>query len=252
MQKGLLYLYYQIYLINVLRKMQKRTVSGNLSVFMQYLAAQCRDEANHLPTLAELSATLGVSVATLREQLEVARALGLVEVRPRTGIKLVPYSFRPAVMKSLDYALSVHSKYFHDFSDLRNHIEMAYFQQAAVKLQDEDYQKLRGLVNHAQAKLKGDPIQIPHYEHRELHLTIYRRLDNPFVLGLLESYWDVYEAVGLDVYTDITYLERVWYYHQQIVEAICSGDIATGYQALVEHMELLVQRSKPVSYQKFE
>jgi DNA-binding FadR family transcriptional regulator len=108
------------------------------------------------------------------------------------------------------------------------------------------------LVNQAQAKLMGDPIQIPHFEHRELHLTIYRRLDNPFVLGLLESYWDVYEAVGLDVYTDITYLERVWNYHQQIVEAICAGDITSGYQALIEHMELLVQRSKPVSNQKIE
>jgi DNA-binding FadR family transcriptional regulator len=182
----------------------------------------------------------------------VARALGLVEVRPRTGIKPVPYSFRPAVKKSLDFALAVHFRYFQDFSDLRNHLEMVYFQQAAGRLQDIDYQILRNLVSQALAKLKGDPIQIPHYEHRELHLTIYRRLDNPFVLGLLESYWDMYEAVGLDVYTDITYLERVWFYHRQIVEAICTGDIPSGYQALVEHMELLVQRSKPVSNQKFE
>jgi DNA-binding FadR family transcriptional regulator len=232
--------------------MQKRTASENLSEFMQYLAAACREEANQLPTLAELSSSLGVSIASLREQLEVARALGLVEVRPRTGIKPIPYSFRPAVKKSLDFALAVHYKYFRDFSDLRNHLEMVYFQQAAVKLREEDYQMLRSLVSRAQVKLKGEPIQIPHYEHRELHLTIYRRLDNPFVLGLLESYWDMYEAVGLDVYTDITYLERVWYYHQQIVEAICAGDITSGYQALVEHMELLVQRSKPVSYQKFE
>jgi DNA-binding FadR family transcriptional regulator len=236
----------------MVKKMQKRTNSEDLSEFMQYLAAQCRDEANQLPTLSKLSASLGISVATLREQLEVARALGLVEVRPRTGIKLVPYSFRPAVKKSLDYALAVHYKYFRNFSDLRNHLEMSYFQQAAVRLLDEDYQKLRTLVNQAQAKLMGDPIQIPHFEHRELHLTIYRRLDNPFVLGLLESYWDVYEAVGLDVYTDITYLERVWNYHQQIVEAICAGDITSGYQALIEHMELLVQRSKPVSNQKIE
>jgi DNA-binding FadR family transcriptional regulator len=37
-----------------------------------------------------MSKELGVSVALLREQLEVAKAIGLVEVRPRTGIRRLP------------------------------------------------------------------------------------------------------------------------------------------------------------------
>ncbi len=232
--------------------MENRLVGDNLSEFMQYLADQYRCEVNHLPKLVDLSKELKISVATLREQLEVARALGLVEVRPRKGMRLLPYSFRPAVRKSLDYALRVTPEYFKSFSDLRNHIEMAYFSQAAASLQKEDFNKLRDLVLRAQAKLHGNPVQIPHKEHRELHLTIYMRLDNPFVFGLLESYWDVYEAIGLDVYTDITYLEKVWQFHDKIVEAICDGDIVAGYQALLDHMELLIQRSKPIPSQKFE
>jgi DNA-binding FadR family transcriptional regulator len=95
-------------------------------------------------------------------------------------------------------------------------------------------------------------VQIPHSEHRELHLAIYRHLANPFVLGLLEAYWEVYETTGLDVYTDLVYLKQVWQYHEKMVDAICTGHYAVGYQLLMEHLDLLYQRSKPLSRQMFE
>lgn len=131
-------------------------------------------------------------------------------------------------------------------------MEAAYWYQAVSQLTLEDHQLLRDLVVRAHQKLRGHPVQIPHSEHRELHLSIYRRLDNPFVLGILDTYWELYEAVGLAVYTDYSYLEKVWQYHERMVEAICAGNFAAGYQALNEHVDLLYQRSRPVSRQKFE
>ena len=79
-------------------------------------------------------------------------------------------------------------------------------------------------------------------EHRLLHLTIYNKLDNPFVSGLLEAYWEAYEAVGLNLYAGYTYLEEVWTYHQQMVDGIFSGDLEAGYQALIEHTDLIRHR----------
>jgi DNA-binding GntR family transcriptional regulator len=101
---------------------------------------------------------------------------------------------------------------------------------------------LRNLIDHAWEKLRGTPIHIPQKEHRELHLTIYRKLENPFVLGLLEAYWDSYEAVGLNLYTDYVYLEEVWNYHEQMVKAICNGEFDAGYRALVDHSDLIRHR----------
>ncbi len=60
--------------------------------------------------------------------------------------------------------------------------------------------------------------------------------------SLLEAYWEAYEAVGLDVYADYDYLKQVWQYHQQMVEAIAQGDFDAGFQALVEHKDLLYHR----------
>jgi DNA-binding FadR family transcriptional regulator len=216
------------------------------SDFLQYLALNAThgevQDASHLPSLTELSKEMGISVALLREQLEVAKALGLVEVRPRTGIRFLPYSFLPAVRQSLSYAIELDRNYFDSFSDLRNHLEAAYWNEAVRCLTGEDIQLLSNLMARAWEKLRGDPIQIPHTEHRQLHLRIFSKLENPFVQGLLEAYWEAYEAVGLDVYADYDYLKQVWLYHQQMVDAIAQGDFEAGFQALVEHRDLLYHR----------
>lgn len=215
-----------------------------LSEFMRYLARQNAD-GDRLPSLADLSEQLGVSIASLREQMEVARALGLVKVQPKKGIRRQPYQFTPAVVKSLAYATAVDADYyFHAFAGLRTHVEACYWHEAVNLLTQEDRAELCYLVERAMGKLSSDPIQIPHAEHRELHLSIYRRLDNPFVTGILEAYWEVYEAVGLNTYTGIRYLKTVWEYHRQMVDAICNGDYTAGYHALIEHADLL-QQLKP-------
>jgi DNA-binding FadR family transcriptional regulator len=213
-----------------------------ISEFMRYLAFHAEAERS-LPPLKDLSEELGISVASLREQLEVARALGLVEVRPRLGMKRKDYSFTPAVRQSLRYALALNDDNFRKFSELRTHVETAFWYEAVEKLTEADKQELQSLVNKAMEKLHRTPIQVPHEEHRNLHLTIYRRLENPFVTGILEAYWDAYEAVGLNVFVgDLYYLLEVWQYHHQITEAICNGDYKSGYEALVAHTDLLYQR----------
>ncbi len=218
--------------------LRERNSQGNISEFMRYLAAHPEAE-NGLPPLTELSLELGISVATLREQLEVARALGLVDVRPRTGIRRLAFSFLPTIRQSLGYAMNLESSHFMAFSDLRRHLESAYWHEAVRKLTEEDQQYLLDLLRRATEKLNGIPIQIPHEEHKQLHLTIFRHVDNLFVRGILEAYWEAYEAIGLNVYNDINYLQEVWQYHRQMVEAIVNKQYDEGYTALVKHTDLI-------------
>jgi DNA-binding FadR family transcriptional regulator len=167
----------------------------------------------------------------------------LVEVRPRLGTNRRDYSFAPAVRQSLGYALALNNEHFRYYSDLRNHVESAFWYEAARKLTEDDKCELRNLIDQAFAKLRGSPIRVPHEEHRNLHLLIYSRLENPFVTGILEAYWDAYENVGLNVYTGgIDYLEEVWNYHKKMVDAICSGNFEDGYNALIAHTDLLYHR----------
>ena len=219
--------------------------------FLRYLAVSCDDDEK-LPALNELAPQLGLSTSSLREQMEVARALGIVEVRPRTGIKRLPYSFRSAVQQSLNYALMIDRDYFMGFSDLRIHLEVAYWSEAVSLLRTDDKLRLKELVRLAREKLNRNPVQIPHAEHREFHTTFYKYVNNPFVHGVLEAYWDLYEAAGLDVYNNASYLYLVWDYHAEMVESIVKGEYQAGLNALKEHFNLISHRNKPANTQKFE
>jgi DNA-binding FadR family transcriptional regulator len=223
--------------------MLREKASPDISEFLRYLATNEEAESG-LPTLNELSEELGVSLASLREQLEVARALGLVEVKPgRGGTRRRAFSFTPAIRQSLGYALAMGDGHFQKYAELRNHVESAYWHEAVQKLTDQDKEELQALVARAWDKLRRTPIQVPHDEHRHLHLLIYSRLENPFVAGILEAYWDAYEAMRLNMLTGgYDYLEEVWRYHQKMVEAICNNDLKAGYDALITHTDLLYHR----------
>jgi len=226
--------------------------SHRLSPFLEYLAKTNDPDSGRLPPLNEISRLLGISIASLREQLEVARMLGLVEVKPKTGLRKLPYSFTPGTLNNLNFALAIENHHFFEYSDLRNHVETAYWYQAVSLLNPEDHSHLRELIQQAKQRLGGNPIQIPHPEHRELHLSIYRRLNNIFVTGILEAYWEMYEAEGLSLYTDLQYLNSVWNYHEQMVESICSGDFEYGYKAMINHMDLISHRPNVAVAREFE
>lgn len=218
-----------------------------LSKFLLYLSNQCKQGTESISKIKELSYKLGVSSSVVREQLEVAKSLGLVEVKPRTGIKLLPYTFKPAIIESIAYAINIDKNNFDALSNLRNHIESCYWQEAVNTLTGDDLIELQVLVNSAMHKLSSDPITIPQSEHKEFHLKIYQRINNKFVTGILEAYWEMYDAVGLTYYYDRSYLTSVWNHHREMVEAIKQGDVMGGYQALIRHMNLLNTRTNQLN-----
>jgi DNA-binding FadR family transcriptional regulator len=213
------------------------------SEFLNYLVQDSNSKNGRIPPLFELSKELGMSIARIREQLEVARVLGFVEVKPRTGIRSLPYSFGPAVRQSLAFSVALLPESFQKYYDLRNHIEASYWFQAVSLLTSGDFDRLTLLVQMAFIKLNNKSVQIPHAEHRELHLVIFSRLENPFVTGLLEAYWDIYEIVGLDLYTDINYLREVWVSHRDMINFLINEDFESGHKILLKHLDLLHHRS---------
>lgn len=208
---------------------------------LNYIAEQHPEPGSRLPTITELQQSdhLGVSVSKIREQLEVARALGLVEVRSKTGMKLKAYSFTPAVRLSLLYAIASDPHHFESFSQLRNQIEMAFWHTACARLTADDKAAMQQCIDAARAKLNHRYIRIPNAEHRTFHLTVFRHIDNPFVQGLLEAYWDAYDAVEPSRYADLTYHHSVWDYHEKILAAINHDDFETARQLFDEHTRLL-------------
>jgi DNA-binding FadR family transcriptional regulator len=213
--------------------------------FLQYLVEKKLEPGDRLPSLSDLSVELGVSVGKLREQLEVARLLGYVSVRPRLGIRREAYDFYPAANASMMFGLATGEATFNQISELRKTLEANMWLQAVTCLTQADKERLRQLVAQAWEKLQGTPVHIPNGEHRQLHLTFFDRLENPFVVALLRSYWDAYEETELTRFADYGYWLKVWDYHERIVDAICQGEYDCGQKLLVEHFQLLPTVTMP-------
>jgi DNA-binding FadR family transcriptional regulator len=210
--------------------------------FIEYLLSVAQGGKKNIPSIKQIGQELGLSIPCVREQMELARNLGLIKVQPRKGISILPYDFSPAVVKSLYYAIKSDIGYFHQYSILRNQLEKSFFIESAKMLDNTDIFAINSIVQRATDKLNGNQIQIPHKEHRSFHLRIYSKLDNIFVKGLLESYWDMYELVGLDHFIDLSYLEKVWDYHGRIIMMISSKEYKKAYQLLEEHINLIYKR----------
>jgi DNA-binding FadR family transcriptional regulator len=222
-----------------------RLNNHNNSELIQYLVDQGFTPGERLPALTELSGELEVSVSKLREQLELARHLGIVSVRPRLGTRREKFDFHPAVLTSLFFGMATGEATFEQFSQLRQTIETNMWDEAVHLLTPEDKAELQKIMSQAWNKLRGHPVHIPNGEHRALHLKIFCRLDNPFVQGLLKAYWDAYDATELTRHADYQYWLDVWNFHQKIVDSIQNEDFADGRRILVEHFELLPTVTHP-------
>ncbi len=195
-----------------------------------------------LPPMEDLASDMRVSRGKLREELVIAQAYGVVEMRPGDGTYILPFDFYAAIRTMVLYGMALDRKSFDRFYRLRVQLEVAFWDEAVRNLGPEGHKELEETLAQAQRKLTGPQVEIPHTEHRRFHLLIFSRLQNEFVRGLLEAYWDAYEAVGLNLYFDYSYYETMWSKHQAIADAIKAQRYDEGKDILIKHFTLLDTR----------
>jgi len=232
--------------INQINKMK----NSNLAL-LSYLALNAK-EGKSIPSIAQLSEDLGLSTSAVREQLEVARQLELVEVKTKTGIQTTAFSAAPAICLAYRYGLEMQPELIWDLLSVRQHLELSFWQEAVVNLTKKDVDYLAEIVDIAFKKINNRPVIIPIEEHKEFHLAIYRPLGNSFLQSIMESYWNISIETGIHNLTDKTYLQNVWTYHQKMQQAIATKEYDLGYQALITHFELVRTQRKAELKQRFE
>lgn len=226
-------------------------MANELSPLLKYIADATRQD-EPIPSIPELGSKLGISPAGVREQLEVPKQLGFVEVRTRTGIQKHEFCLTRPLTLSMNYGVRIDPDLFFEYASLRQHLEIAYWYEACALLEKSDVQELQNIEERANWKISQNPMVIPTVEHRKFHLTIYRPLQNRVLNSVLETYWDLYEESHIHYYRNHEYLESIWSYHRQIASAIASRAYEKGYEALVAHFDLMKTHKKADLRQRFE
>lgn len=226
-------------------------MSNSKVALLSYLADKAKLDAT-IPSISQLGHDLGLSTAAVREQLEIARQLELVEIKTKTGIQRKAFSLTPALCLVSRYGMEVQPDLIWELISVRQHLELAFWQEAVVRLSHKEIDYLADLIEKAEKKIQKQPVVIPLEEHSEFHLSIYRSLNNTFLNGILETYWQLSQETEFRMYSDQVYLENVWAYHKKIQRAIATKEYDLGYQALMTHFELVRTQKKAEITQRFE
>jgi DNA-binding FadR family transcriptional regulator len=217
-------------------------MQGILGYLIDTGLAACEDGPAKLPSMQALAREMGVSRGKVREELIAAQAYGIVEMRPGDGTYVLPFDIYDAVRPAVLYSIACDRENFEHYRKLRVYLEVTFWDEAIQALDADDLDRLAGIVARAEAKLSGSPIQIPHAEHRQMHMRIFSKLENPFVQGLLRAYWDTYEVIEMHLFYQLSHYEAMWTSHRAMVEALQDGRPEEGKDVLVEHFSILEHR----------
>ena len=89
------------------------------SKFLHYLIENNIQPGENLPPINNIAKELEMSPGKVRENLEVARQLGFVSVKPRVGIVRQPLRFAPSILQTMLFGLGTGEVEFSQLSQLR-------------------------------------------------------------------------------------------------------------------------------------
>ena len=221
------------------------------SDLLNYLIQSQFKAGDRIPTISQLAESehLGISPSKIREQLEVARALGFIDVKSKTGMRFNEYEFGSAIRLSVFFALAQEPElYFEYFTDLRVQLEIGSWFAMCESLGSQEFVALHEIIQAARQKLQDERwVQIPHREHGQFHRMLFSKIDNPFINGILNVYWEAYEAIEPRRYASFAYHQKVWDYHEGIANELEGGDFMKAQATYMEHAQLLrINPTEPI------
>jgi DNA-binding FadR family transcriptional regulator len=190
-----------------------------------------------LPSEAELATQLDVGKTSVREALRRLEAHGVVEVRRGKGLFVGTFSFGPLI-EQLPYGLQADNVPLRQLLQTRRALEEGLISEVAKVITEEDLQLLDDLV--AKMRADADHGRVPADVDQAFHQALFAPLDNPFVLQLIDVFWNIFRKAADHIVLDLR--RPTAEDHAAIVDALRSGDRTAMTKAVDRHFEDL-QRS---------
>jgi DNA-binding FadR family transcriptional regulator len=201
----------------------------------QYIIRHHLAPGDPLPTETTLARELGISRNSLREALKALATAGVVETRHGLGTYVGQASLGPLIdgmAFNLLQNIGRDTRTLREMLQLREILEVALVRRVIGLHSDEQLTRLE----HCVARMEGDverEIMDPHID-RAFHDTLYEPLDNHVVTLILHAFWDVQEAVILQLpkVRSIAAANARW--HRNILESVRRGDAENAVTAMRE------------------
>lgn len=159
------------------------------AIALRILHSSRESDVPVLPTEMDLSQELNVSRNVVREAAKVLASKGLIEIRPKTGMRIRPrrdWNLLDPDLLTWQFDIGPDEKFFHDLFDLRSVVEPAAAERAALRASENDiaelalwYSRMESSVDDPEAHTAADA---------QFHATIIAACQNEFLQQINKTY----------------------------------------------------------------
>jgi GntR family transcriptional repressor for pyruvate dehydrogenase complex len=197
--------------------------------------------AEKLPSEREMSSTLGVSRQSIREALNRAETMGLIEVRQGEG-SFVLSSVRESLKSPLALLLAEQAERVFEFLEIRKLIEGWCAEKAATEADEEDLGKIEAILNKMKGIQPGD--RTWEKMDMEFHFSVVAATHHVIAMHIMEAL-----KVSFDSFFDfrqflkkIDNKELMWQHHYEVYEAISNRDAPLAKRKIIRHLNFIERK----------
>ena len=213
--------------------MDKNDFPSASDIVVEYVKDAIRSGKYHygdkLPSEAELADELGVGRSSLREGMNILRAVGLVETRRGDG-SYIDNKTEENFIEVLGLKSGSTST---EFLILRKVLEVGAISLACPQISEADIDHLQELTD---ILVPGTSTERCVEADREFHTTIMKVLGNQFIIALNNMIYLNRMDTVLMILTDSSILDDTRSAHQSIVDALRSRDTQACIKAMTMHI----------------
>jgi GntR family transcriptional repressor for pyruvate dehydrogenase complex len=196
-----------------------------------------------IPSERELAADLRISRQSIREALNRAEVMGLIEVRQGEG-SFILSSVKKSLKPPLTLIIEKQADRIFDFLEIRKLVEGWCAEKAATEATEEELENMAGILDEMKKVVSKDK----QWEELDLnlHLSFAKATHNVIAVHIMEAlksnfkpFFRFTKSMPSSEKMDI-----LWQHHYEIFEAIKRRDPETSKQKVIAHLDYIWEKLK--------
>lgn len=186
-----------------------------------------------LPSEGDLARQLHIGRNSVREAVKSLEVLGILEARPGSGLFVKGFTF-DSIIDNLPYGLLFDLKSVRDVLEVRAHLEYGMVDRVVQEVTPEQLDVLRTILQRMKSEAEGGRYAAD--DDRAFHEALYRNVDNPILLKVLDIFWlVVLRARELSQVLDPADPVETYRSHERLFDALASRGIEQMRAAFEHH-----------------
>ena len=196
-----------------------------------------------IPSEREMASELGISRQSIREALNRAEVMGLIEVRQGEG-SFILSSVREPLKPPLTVIIEKEAEKIFEFLEIRKLIEGWCAEKAALEATGEELDDMKEILD----KMKQVVSKDKQWEALDLklHLSIAKATHNVIAIHIMDAL-----KVNFSLFFKFTksmpsseMLDVLWQHHYEIIDALSRQDPKLAKQKVVDHLNFIEEKIK--------